>query len=287
MMKRNVVPLFLECDRFQTITCWAGIVAFVLLTFWNLVWLVSNRGDLGTVILALPAALLVGLFLADLFSGFVHWATDTWFDETGWTRIISIAREHHIHPHHIVGYGFRDYVAYSAWPALLVLGPVGLVLTLLAAPGSMTFLEVFTLFVVSICMIFGTYAHRLGHQNTRSPIVRLAQRCHLLISPRYHRVHHSDNHDIRYCVINGWANGVCDAIGFWRGMEWAVHHLTGAIPRKNDHEWFARHDPQAPRRGRFPITAESMTNERPLRCDLNARSEAPKQLAAGGSHALS
>ena len=252
-MKRNVQPLFLECDRPQIITCWTGIVLFVLLILWYAVWLVSNRQVMGSPMVSMPIALLSGLFLADLFSGFVHWGSDTWFDETGWTRVVSIAREHHIHPHHILGYGVRDYVAYSTWPALLILGPVGLLVTLAFNPGLVIFHGVVVLFVVSVFMFFGSYTHALGHTNTNSKVIRLAQRYRLLISPRYHSVHHRDNHDIRYCVINGWANYICDPIGFWRGLEWAVQHLTGAVPRKNDHEWFAHHDPCSPRRGRFVI----------------------------------
>jgi len=183
---------------------------------------------------------LLALFLADLFSGFVHWGTDTWFDEIWWARTILIAREHHLFPHHIVGYGFRDYVAFSSWPVAVTIGPLVLVLTFAVAPSSSIFDVVGICLTIATVMVFGTYAHRLGHQKTDAPAIALLQKAHLLMSPRHHSVHHRDNHDIRYCVINGWANHVCDAIGFWRILETLVRRTTGAVARSNDHVWFKR-----------------------------------------------
>ena len=90
-------------------------------------------------------------------------------------------------------------------------------------------------------MVFGSHAHRLGHVRTKSRVVRLLQRFHFLLSPAYHKVHHSGRHDIRYCVINGWANAVCDRLGFWRALERLVYAVTGAVPRHNDREWFSRY----------------------------------------------
>jgi ubiquitin-conjugating enzyme E2 variant len=261
---RPVRPLFLDCDRSQGVVAWIGIMAHALLIAWYGAWLVIHGPDAGPLAYRLPVVILGALFVADLVSGVVHWATDTWFDEVVYTRVISIAREHHIHPHHIVGYGFRDYVAYSSWPILISLAPVGLLLTLLPHPGAFVFDCIVVCLVVSICMFFGTHAHRLGHRRSRWRVVRLLQRCRFLITTRHHGVHHRDNHDVRYCVINGWANHVCDAIGVWRGLEWLVHRLTGAVPRRSDHEWFARYAPYSPRRGRFVIGPPSTNPARSI-----------------------
>lgn len=234
---RGVEPLFLECDRAQVITCWAGIAVYTAMTLWFGAWLVLNLAHAGDwPWLLLPTALLA-LFLADLMS----------------ERVISIAREHHLHPHHIVGYGIRDYIAYSAWPTMIMLGPIGMPISLLASPSPVLFHVMTVVFIMSACMYFGTYAHRLGHKKSDWAIVRLLQRCHFLIDVRHHNVHHRDNHDVHYCVINGWANFVCDRIGFWRWLERVIHRLTGAVPRENDHVWFARYQPYSPRRGKYVI----------------------------------
>jgi hypothetical protein len=94
-----------------------------------MLWLGQHQTDAGIGPGWLALAVAGALYLADWFSGFVHWATDTWFDEVFLERIISIAREHHLYPREIVGYGFRDYVAYSSWPNIAFVGPVALALT--------------------------------------------------------------------------------------------------------------------------------------------------------------
>jgi hypothetical protein len=230
-------PLFLACDRTQALTCWIGIVGNALLIVGGAAWLVDHRA--AATISVLPT-LLLALFLADLFSGFVHWLSDTWFDEAFSERIVSIAREHHLFPQHIIGYGFRDYVAFSSWPTVVTWGPIGLMLVLLPDATPIVFDGVVVCVIVSTIMFFGTHAHRLGHKRADGPIGRFLQDTHLLMSPRHHGVHHGGNHDIRYCVVNGWANHVCDRIGFWRVLERLVTCATGAVARRNDHEWFAR-----------------------------------------------
>ncbi len=236
MTDHSTKALFLACDPLDARNCWIGIVAHSLYIAGSAAWLGLH---LGLADVWLWPALFVGLLLADLYSGFVHWLFDTWFDEIWCERLISIAREHHLFPQHIIGYGFRDYVSFSCWPTVLVFAPIGLVLMALA-PSAATFDATAVCLLVSVIMFFGTYAHRLGHKRADTAVGRFLQDHHLLMSPRHHGVHHGGNHDIRYCVVNGWANHVCDRIGFWRGLEALVTLTTGAVPRRNDHEWFAR-----------------------------------------------
>jgi ubiquitin-conjugating enzyme E2 variant len=230
----------ITATRGQRLFGWSGIVANALLILWLMLWLGRHNAEVSVGLGGLTLTIASALFLADWFSGFVHWLTDTWFDEVYLNRIISIAREHHLYPRQIVGYGVRDYVAYSSWPNVAVVGPVAAMLTLIAKPIPAVFAGVIVCLVISLVMVFGTYAHRLGHQKTRSRILTTLQNFGFLITPSYHAVHHRGNHDIRYCVINGWANPLCDCIRFWRGLEWIVERVTGAIPRENDHEWFDR-----------------------------------------------
>lgn len=113
-------------------------------------------------------------------------------------------------------------------------------LTLGGATSDTLYLTIFLCAQVSVFMFFGSHAHRLGHVRTESRIIRLLQRFRFLMSPAYHKVHHSGPKDIRYCVINGWANAPCDRIGLWRALERLVFVVTGAVPRCNDGEWFER-----------------------------------------------
>jgi ubiquitin-conjugating enzyme E2 variant len=245
---KPVRVLYPKADFVQIAGCWMAIFANAALIAWCFVWVGSAFGSLAPGPLQFAAMLVVGLFLADWFSGFVHWATDTWFDEIMLERLISIAREHHIYPRHILGYGFRDYVAYSSWPTVFLIGPICLLFTLALPRWTVTFDGALICLVVAVAMFFGTYAHRLGHRQSDSRIVRWLQRHHMLISPAYHARHHRANHDTHYCVINGWANIVCDRIGFWRWAERLVERVLGATPRRSDHQWFARFraDPSFP-----------------------------------------
>lgn len=240
MANRRAKALYRTCSVAQAYQTWLGVLLNGVVVLWCALWLVFVARDQAPAWPWLVAMLVPGLFLADLFSGLVHWGTDTWFDETQFCRVVSIAREHHIYPHHIVDYGVRDYLGYSCWPAALAIGPVVALLSIAVPPSPVTYLCMFLCGEIALFMVFGTYGHRLGHAPARSPVVRRLQQLRLLISPSYHKVHHSGNHDVRYCVINGWADAVCDRIGFWRSLERLVTACTGSVPRRNDAEWFQR-----------------------------------------------
>jgi plasmanylethanolamine desaturase len=239
----SYTPIWMvEPTLHSRIFCWCGIAANVLLIVWCAIWVQYHHHHVDIGLGWLVVSLGVAIYLADFFSGFVHWLTDTWFNEFSLSgvieRVVSIAREHHLYPYQIVGYGYRDYIAYSSWPNVAIIGPIALALTLLVDPAPAVFAAVIVCLVISGIMIFGTYAHRLGHRKSKWRIIKILQRYHLLITPRYHAMHHCGNHDIQYCVINGWANPLCDYVRLWRGLEWIIWRTTGARPRQNDNEWF-------------------------------------------------
>jgi len=189
----------------------------------------------GSSLPVLLAAVLAGYVLADFLSGVVHWAMDTWFDERTLGRAIAIAREHHTHPHHIHGYGFLDYASLGSTPSVLFIGPVALA-TALCPPSAMTCALMTIWLVNALCLLFGTSFHNLAHRPARSAVMRLAQRLHLVCPPAHHWVHHR-NQTIHYCVVNGWANYLCDGLGVWRGLERVIGAVTGWVPRADDLEW--------------------------------------------------
>ncbi len=240
MSTRKVEPLYLACSPVQALMTWLGIGLNGALILLCLSWLGTHVHHVEIAWPWFIVVFFVGLFVADFVSGLVHWGTDTWFDEAMFERVVSIAREHHLYPQHIVGYGVRDYVGYSSWPTVVLLAPIVLPITFSGATSNLLFLAIFLCAQVALCMCFGTYAHRLGHMRTQSRVIRALQRLGFLITPAYHGVHHSGRHDIRYCVINGWANPLCDRLRVWRALERLVTAVTGAVPRRNDREWFAR-----------------------------------------------
>jgi hypothetical protein len=239
-MNTNSGALYQQCSPAQAYTTWLGAGLNALLVLWCAAWLVGHARAASPAWPLVVIAVFAGLFLADFFTGLIHWVTDTWFDEILFTRVVSIAREHHLYPHHIIGYGFRDYVGYTSWPAALVFGPVVPWLLLWAEPSAVRYVSVLIIGEICAVSFFGTHFHRFGHRRSDNPIVRFLQKTRFLITPQYHALHHGGTHETHYCVVNGWANVACDAIGFWHGLEKIVIRLTRAVPRHNDSEWVAR-----------------------------------------------
>jgi len=189
------------------------------------------------------AALLVGYFLADVASGLVHWATDTWFDErVFFGRRIAIAREHHTHPKNILGYSFLEHATVGSTPSALFIGPFA-VITALSPTSGFTFGLMIVFLVISVCLLFGTSLHNLGHRRCSSVLLRWAQRFRLVMSPEHHSAHHCGDHTIRYCTVNGWADYPLDRLDVWRWLERRIERVTGAVPRRDDVAWRTRNSP--------------------------------------------
>ena len=181
-------------------------------------------------------------FAADLTSGLLHWAFDTWFSTTrgAFRRMVSIVREHHVKPDEIFTFRFATDSGILSW-----FGGSGAFVLLLAslAAGDHPVL------VVALCLAAVIYSadvslmfeyHKWGHRRRRGPIPRLAQRCGLLLSPDHHLRHHRGAHDSHYCLINGMADRTLGAWGLFRGLERVISAVTGAEPRAEDHAALAR-----------------------------------------------
>lgn len=182
------------------------------------------------------AAILVGYFLSDVASGLVHWATDTWFSERQFGRLIAIAREHHTHPGHIVDYRFLENATLGSAPSGLFVGPLAIAIAFLPR-SQFLYVVMVVLFLISLTLLFGTSLHNIGHRKVRSPVLKAAQKWRLVITPAYHHVHHAGDQTTRYCTVNGWANPLLDRIGFWRRLERLISAATGAVPREDDVRW--------------------------------------------------
>jgi len=185
-------------------------------------------------------ALVIGYFTADFASGVVHWGMDTWFNDRMFGRAVAIAREHHTHPQNILGYSFLEHSTLGSAPSAAFIGPAALA-TVWFPVSVATYSLMIVWLITSTCLFFGTSFHNLAHQPPKSPLLRFAQKLRLVITPQHHWVHHREDQIARYCAINGWANYVCDPLQVWRGLEWLVHALTGAEPRRDDLEWQRRY----------------------------------------------
>lgn len=233
-------------------------------TLWGLLWLVTTAYTHAPSWPVLAAVVLTGLLLADFFSGLLHWAFDTWFTEHTpfMGRMVLLVREHHVYPQHIFRYRFYYEAGSVSWASLAHTGPViGFVTLGSGEVGAVGYSAVLISVMISFLTLFMLEFHKLGHRKSKSRLVLFLQRWHLLMSVRHHGQHHRDAHDTKYCLINGWADRLCDSTGFWRGVERLISSITGATPRSNDDEWMRRYRGRGSERpARLP--AETIRNEK-------------------------
>src|SRR5258705_2819630 len=232
-MKFEDRPFFLESKplerRVMRISVGANLAVITFCAF----YLILQYNSAGITWSYIVVGVLDGYLTADFASSLVHWGMDTWFSEAVFGRAIAIAREHHTHPQHILAYGFLEQATLGSAPSAVFIGFAALI-TAGCAISQLSFFFMIIWLITSTCLFFGTSFHNLGHRRPRSALIRVAQRMHLVISPEHHWVHHREGQIIRYCVINGWANFLCDRLHVWRGLEWVVRTMTGAIPRRDD-----------------------------------------------------
>lgn len=232
-------------DRPSARTTWihvAGAMANLALTAVSTNWLVLNHASAGVA--GWISIFAMGIFVADVVSGVLHWTFDTWFDvhSEALRRMVISVRRHHLYPKEVLLMHFWEDAGVLSWfGALLVVPPLVANLLLRAAPSTLRFCITGASVVASLLVAFMLEFHKLGHRYARSRLLVAAQRLGLLLSPDHHGKHHRGNHDRNYCLINGIADRTLGAIGLFRWLERAVHAVTGAVPRLDDEKWRLRH----------------------------------------------
>ena len=183
---------------------------------------------------------LLALITADLLSGVVHWAADTWGSER-WPligpRVLRPFRLHHVNPDDLLRRSFVDCNGDTAVAAGIVLA-VTLVMPLHAEP-SLTV----GVFLASLAgwTLPVNQVHQWAHHPAPPLLVRALQRWRLVLDRAAHEVHHDAPYATHYCILTGWWNRPLAAVDFFRRLERLVTRLTGMRPRTEDAAFAAAH----------------------------------------------
>lgn len=185
------------------------------------------------LIAILLLAFAVGTFAADLVTGLLHWAFDTWFSPHRgvFRRMVAIVRDHHVRPDEIFLFRFATDIGVLSWFGALGAFTLLLATLPLASSDSLVCGLALSAIVFSVNVSLMYEYHKWGHRRQRGPIVRIAQRLGLLLSPDHHLQHHRGAHDSHYCLVNGMADRTLGSLGLFRGLERVITAVTGAIPR--------------------------------------------------------
>jgi len=235
--KQNAVILaenYTKTKRFGEILSVTLFVLFLSLTVYNLYGHLQWKN-----LWIIATACLLGMTLADLFSGLAHWGADTWGTlETpfvGKTFIRSF-REHHLDPFRIT---VHDVIETNGDNCMLTV-PLLYMLAFkvnIAENDTAGLFKVWFIAFLCIWVSLTNQIHKWAHMTKPPKFVALLQDCYIILPRKNHQIHHHTPFDRYYCITTGWLNPLLGAIGFWKRMENTITYVTGEQPRKDDAYW--------------------------------------------------
>jgi len=210
----------------------AGIAGYSVLVVWLSVQLWPHAW--ASPWWALTAVLLAYLG-ADVASGLVHWAADTWGSPD--LPVIGPAllrpfREHHVDQLAITRHDFVETNGNNCLGSIPTLG-IALWVAPDAEGGGSFFLSAFLLSLV-IWVLLTNQFHKWAHLPEPRGAVALLQKLHLILPPSHHAQHHTRPYNSHYCITVGWMNWPLGWTRFFPVLEWCITACTRALPRRDD-----------------------------------------------------
>lgn len=187
-------------------------------------------------------AIVVGILTADLFSGLVHWAADSYGTIDIFLlgkSVIRNFREHHIDPTAITRHDFIETNGDNFALSLPVLTFVAYSYYNNSPEAIKENYNLYIyLFFLSIFISMTNQFHKWSHTYFGLPrYITILQDLHIILPRIHHRIHHISPHDTYFCITVGWLNYPLELINFWSRLENLVFKLTGVKPRTDDMLW--------------------------------------------------
>jgi plasmanylethanolamine desaturase len=181
---------------------------------------------------------IAGMAAADLASGLVHWAADTWGSESMpilGRRLLHPFRVHHVNPEDLLERSFLDTngdVALVALPLMAAMYGIPL------GGGGGQVAMAFMLGMTGVGL-WTNQIHQWAHM-PRAPLpVRWLQHAGVILSHVAHQRHHRAPHASDYCIVSGWCNLLLNRSGLLRWVEAAITRVAGYTPRNDDASFHA------------------------------------------------
>jgi ubiquitin-conjugating enzyme E2 variant len=201
-----------------------------------MIWLASRFvGQLADAPFLALTALGLAYVAADLVSGLVHWAADTW-GTPEWPVIgkalIRPFREHHVDALAITRHDFIETNGNNC--AISILPAVGGSLLKQGPELIGNFFAATFLFWMLFFVFLTNQFHKWSHEANPPRAVQLLQKLHLVLPHDHHQIHHKAPFAKYYCITVGWLNEPLHRIKFFRAAEWLIAGATGLVPREDD-----------------------------------------------------
>jgi hypothetical protein len=169
--------------------------------------------------------IVLGLIIADILCGFLHWFEDNYIDYCVDIPILNdIARHnemHHYFPRSMFVYTNIEHAKYTLPMA------IGFILFLYIVDRSLfvkyPYFLLSLFFFLSISNILHSIVHRRDCEN--NCFFLALQKVGLLCSHDHHSIHHTVGKQ-KYCVMLTINNYILDGIYFWNGLEYLIYLIT-------------------------------------------------------------
>ncbi len=211
---------------------WIALVLFFILVSSLFYKIVLHFYEIKTLLFP---ALLLGWVGADIASGIIHWAGDTWGSADTFIlgpALIRPFREHHVDAKAMTRHDFVETNASCALGGIPIL-VASLLVPFQTAHWLFVFLDLFVFFLM-LFVLMTNQIHKWCHQDHPPKGIGFLQKYKILLNPKHHNIHHTPPFNTYYCITTGWMNWILYKIQFFPTMEKIITKMTGAIPRKDD-----------------------------------------------------